>query len=116
MEEGTVVEWLVDDGVQVARGDELAEIETDKATMTYEADADGILQQVVAEGETVAVGAMIAHLLTEDEVRAAAGGHAVLGGPPVPGGRRIRSRRRGPSHRSLGRSCRDCGGQAGVPC
>jgi pyruvate dehydrogenase E2 component (dihydrolipoamide acetyltransferase) len=77
MEEGTVVEWLVDDGVQVARGDELAEIETDKATMTYEADADGILQQVVAEGETVVVGAMIARLLTEDEARAAGEGPVI---------------------------------------
>jgi pyruvate dehydrogenase E2 component (dihydrolipoamide acetyltransferase) len=70
MEQGTIVEWLVGDGTRVARGDELAEIETDKATMTYEADADGFLQHVVAEGETVAVGAMIARLLTEDEVRA----------------------------------------------
>jgi pyruvate dehydrogenase E2 component (dihydrolipoamide acetyltransferase) len=74
MEEGTVVEWLVDDGVEVARGDELAEIETDKATVTYEADADGFLQHVVAEGETVAVGATIARLLGEDERRA---------GPPI---------------------------------
>jgi pyruvate dehydrogenase E2 component (dihydrolipoyllysine-residue acetyltransferase) len=84
MEEGTVVEWLVNDGAQVARGDELAEIETDKATMTYEADADGILQHVVGEGETVAVGTMIARLLTEDEARAT-GGEGVLGEPPVPG-------------------------------
>jgi pyruvate dehydrogenase E2 component (dihydrolipoamide acetyltransferase) len=67
MEEGTVVAWLVKDGVQVARGDELAEIETDKATMTYEADAGGILQQVVAEGQTVAVGATIARLLADDD-------------------------------------------------
>jgi pyruvate dehydrogenase E2 component (dihydrolipoamide acetyltransferase) len=70
MEEGTIVDWLVGDGTRVARGDELAEIETDKATMTYEADADGFLQHVVAAGETVAVGAMIARLLTEDELRA----------------------------------------------
>jgi pyruvate dehydrogenase E2 component (dihydrolipoamide acetyltransferase) len=83
MEEGTVVEWLVNDGAQVARGDELAEIETDKATMTYEADADGILQHVVAEGETVAIGATIARLLTEDEARAVGGG-GVLAEPPAP--------------------------------
>jgi pyruvate dehydrogenase E2 component (dihydrolipoamide acetyltransferase) len=81
MEEGTVVEWLVKDGVRVARGDELAEIETDKATMTYEADADGILQQVVAEGETVAVGVMIARLLTEEEARAAGNGSGGGGEP-----------------------------------
>ena len=81
MEEGTVVEWLVNDGVPVARGDELAEIETDKATMTYEADADGILQHVVAEGETVAVGVMIARLLTEEEARAAGNGSGSGGEP-----------------------------------
>jgi pyruvate dehydrogenase E2 component (dihydrolipoamide acetyltransferase) len=84
MEEGTVVEWLVNDGVQVARGDELAEIETDKATMTYEADADGILQHVVTEGETVAVGAVIARLLTEDEARAP-GGQGPLEEAPAAG-------------------------------
>jgi pyruvate dehydrogenase E2 component (dihydrolipoamide acetyltransferase) len=70
MEEGTIVDWLVGDGTRVARGDELAEIETDKATMTYEADADGFLQHVVDAGETVAVGATIARLLSEDEARA----------------------------------------------
>ena len=41
MEEGTILKWLKADGDEVARGEELAEIETDKATMTYEADADG---------------------------------------------------------------------------
>ena len=39
MEEGTIIKWLKGDGDAVARGDELVEIETDKATMTYEADA-----------------------------------------------------------------------------
>ena len=38
MEEGTILKWLKADGDEVARGDELVEIETDKATMTYEAD------------------------------------------------------------------------------
>jgi pyruvate dehydrogenase E2 component (dihydrolipoamide acetyltransferase) len=69
MEEGTILEWLVSDGTNVRRGDELAEIETDKATMTYEADAEGIMQHVAAEGDTVAVGATIAHLFAEDEAR-----------------------------------------------
>ena len=41
MEEGTILKWLKADGDEVARGDELVEIETDKATMTYEADAAG---------------------------------------------------------------------------
>jgi pyruvate dehydrogenase E2 component (dihydrolipoamide acetyltransferase) len=67
MEEGTILEWLVSDGTKVRRGDALAEIETDKATMTYEADAEGIVQHVAAEGDTLAVGATIAHLLAGDE-------------------------------------------------
>jgi pyruvate dehydrogenase E2 component (dihydrolipoamide acetyltransferase) len=75
MEEGTILEWLVSDGTNVRRGDELAEIETDKATMTYEADAEGIMQHVAAEGDTVAVGSTIAHLFAEDEARPASEEH-----------------------------------------
>ncbi|HEU4703692.1 MAG TPA: dihydrolipoamide acetyltransferase family protein [Conexibacter sp.] len=60
MEEGTLVQWLKADGETVARGEEIAEIETDKATMPYEADADGVLRHRVAEGAAVAVGATIA--------------------------------------------------------
>jgi pyruvate dehydrogenase E2 component (dihydrolipoamide acetyltransferase) len=63
MEEGTIVSWLKDDGDEVERGDELVEIETDKATMVYEAEASGVLRQLVGEGDTVALGAVIAELL-----------------------------------------------------
>ncbi|HUA73986.1 MAG TPA: dihydrolipoamide acetyltransferase family protein [Solirubrobacteraceae bacterium] len=62
MEEGTILRWLVADGQHVARGQELVEIETDKASMTYEADAEGALSILVAEGETVAVGVPIARV------------------------------------------------------
>src|SRR4051794_8773065 len=62
MEEGTILRWLKSDGDAVAPGDELVEIETDKATETYEADAEGVLEVVVAVGETVAVGEVIARL------------------------------------------------------
>jgi pyruvate dehydrogenase E2 component (dihydrolipoamide acetyltransferase) len=62
MEEGTIVRWLKQSGETVASGDLLAEIETDKATMEYEAEADGVLEIVAAEGETVAVGELIARL------------------------------------------------------
>jgi pyruvate dehydrogenase E2 component (dihydrolipoamide acetyltransferase) len=62
MEEGTIVRWLVEDGAQVRRGDEIVEIETDKATMTYEADADGPLRIVAAEGDTLPIGATIAQI------------------------------------------------------
>jgi pyruvate dehydrogenase E2 component (dihydrolipoamide acetyltransferase) len=62
MEEGTIVRWLKADGDEVRAGDELVEIETDKATMTYEAESSGVLRRLVGEGETVALGAAIAEL------------------------------------------------------
>jgi pyruvate dehydrogenase E2 component (dihydrolipoamide acetyltransferase) len=60
MEEGTILKWLVEVGADVSRGDELVEIETDKANMTYEADEAGALQIVAKEGDTLAVGETIA--------------------------------------------------------
>src|SRR3954454_19617312 len=62
MEEGTIVKWLVSEGASVSRGDEIAEIETDKATMTYEADSDGVISFVASEGETLPIGSVIARL------------------------------------------------------
>src|SRR3982750_2402883 len=62
MEEGTIVKWLKADGDSVSRGDEIAEIETDKATMTYEADSDGVLSIVAAEGDTLPIGEVIARI------------------------------------------------------
>jgi hypothetical protein len=51
MEEGTIVRWIVADGAVVRVGDELVEIETDKATMTYEADAAGVVHILASAGE-----------------------------------------------------------------
>jgi pyruvate dehydrogenase E2 component (dihydrolipoamide acetyltransferase) len=63
MEEGTVLKWLVEEGNEVKRGEALVEIETDKANMTYEADTDGTLIEVVAqEGDTLAIGDVIARI------------------------------------------------------
>jgi pyruvate dehydrogenase E2 component (dihydrolipoamide acetyltransferase) len=62
MEEGTILSWLVPDGEQVSRGQELVEIETDKANMTYESDQEGVLEIVAAEGDTLPVGAVIAQI------------------------------------------------------
>src|SRR4051812_30155252 len=63
MEEGTVLKWLVEEGGDVKRGAPLVEIETDKANMTYEADTDGTLIEVVAqEGDTLAIGELIARI------------------------------------------------------
>jgi pyruvate dehydrogenase E2 component (dihydrolipoamide acetyltransferase) len=71
MEEGTILRWLKSDGEHLARGEELVEIETDKAAMIYESDLEGTLRTVAAEGETLPVGAVIAHV-GEDEAPAAA--------------------------------------------
>ena len=49
MEEGTVLKWLVDEGAEVKRGEPLVEIETDKANMTYDADSDGTLVEILAQ-------------------------------------------------------------------
>jgi len=62
MEEGTILKWLKSDGDEVSRGDEIVEIETDKANMTYEADQDGTLSIVAQEGDTLAVGETIARI------------------------------------------------------
>ncbi len=76
MEEGTILKWLAADGAAVKRGDELAEIETDKAAMTYEADGDGVLHHVAAEGDALPVGAVIARLLGDGESAPANGAPA----------------------------------------
>jgi pyruvate dehydrogenase E2 component (dihydrolipoamide acetyltransferase) len=69
MEEGTLAKWLVKEGDAVKSGDILAEIETDKATMEFEAVDEGVIGQLlVAEGtEGVKVNAAIAILLEEGE-------------------------------------------------
>ena len=75
MEEGTLAKWLVKEGDTVASGDIMAEIETDKATMEFEAVDEGIVGKiVVAEGtEGVKVNAVIAILVEEGEAVPEAG-------------------------------------------
>ncbi len=69
MEEGTLAKWLVKEGDEVASGDLLAEIETDKATMEFEAVEDGVIGKIlVPEGsEGVAVNSPIVILLEDGE-------------------------------------------------
>ncbi len=69
MQEGAIAKWLKADGDEVRRGEELVEIETDKATMAYEADFSGVLRIVVAEGETVSVGTVIGQIGEAASVR-----------------------------------------------
>jgi len=69
MEEGTLAKWLVKEGDSVSSGDLMAEIETDKATMEFEAVDEGVISQIlVAEGtDNVKVGTVIALLTQEGE-------------------------------------------------
>jgi pyruvate dehydrogenase E2 component (dihydrolipoamide acetyltransferase) len=74
MEEGTLAKWLVKEGDKVSSGDLLAEIETDKATMEFEAVDEGTIAKIVVpEGtDEVKVGAVIAILAGEGEDAGAA--------------------------------------------
>jgi pyruvate dehydrogenase E1 component beta subunit len=74
MEEGTLAKWLVKEGDAVKSGDILAEIETDKATMEFEAVDEGVIAQIlVADGtDAVKVGTVIALIASEGEETKAA--------------------------------------------
>src|SRR5918995_474312 len=86
MEEGTVLKWLVDEGAEVKRGEPLVEIETDKANMTYDADTDGVLVEIVAqEGDTLPIGEVIARIGDAGEAKSG-GGDEVEAGEEAEGG------------------------------
>jgi len=86
MEEGTLAKWLVAEGDKVRSGDILAEIETDKATMEFEAVAEGIIGKLlIAEGTAaVAVNSAIAILLEEDEILSDAAPATTIASAPAP--------------------------------
>ena len=69
MEEGTLAKWLVKEGDKVASGDIMAEIETDKATMEFEAVDEGTIAKILVKDGTdeVKVGTTIALLATEGD-------------------------------------------------
>jgi pyruvate dehydrogenase E2 component (dihydrolipoamide acetyltransferase) len=61
MEEGTILQWFVAEGDSVAEGEPLVEVETDKASVTYESEHDGTVLRIAAQtGDSVAVGTVIA--------------------------------------------------------
>jgi len=68
MSEGLIVEWLVQEGDQVHKGDALLVVETDKITIESESQADGLLGRIlVPAGETVPVGTVVALLVAAGE-------------------------------------------------
>ena len=96
MEEGTILQWLKQVGDEIAVGDELVEIETDKANMAYESDVAGTLTEILAEeGATLPIGTPIARVGDSAEgserlsrgscrgCRGGAAGQAVLDPPDI---------------------------------
>src|SRR4029079_10517522 len=77
MEEATILTWLKRPGDEVARGEPLVEVETDKATMVYESETTGVLDEIVVDdGSTADLGAVIARIRV--------GGAAAAPPPPPP--------------------------------
>jgi pyruvate dehydrogenase E2 component (dihydrolipoamide acetyltransferase) len=68
MQEGTLIRWVRNEGENVSKGDVLAEIETDKATVEVESTASGVVRKLlVGQGAVVPIGAAIAVVGTKDE-------------------------------------------------
>ncbi|PCD75861.1 pyruvate dehydrogenase complex dihydrolipoamide acetyltransferase [Pseudothioclava arenosa] len=86
MEEGTLAKWLVKEGDTVSAGDILAEIETDKATMEFEAVDEGVIGKILIEAGAsgVKVNTPIAVLLEEGEDASAAVVSAPTAAAPAP--------------------------------
>jgi pyruvate dehydrogenase E2 component (dihydrolipoamide acetyltransferase) len=90
MREGVLVRWVKNEGETINKGDILAEIETDKATVEVESSAGGVIRRLLAsQGDSVPVGAPIAIVGTADEKiddQPAIGGPAPAGSQPAAGG------------------------------
>ena len=85
MEEGTVLQWLKKVGEEIVVGEELVEIETDKANMAYESDVAGTLSEIlVQEGETVPIGTPIARVGDSAEASDPSAASPVGAGDPPP--------------------------------
>src|SRR3954454_22772092 len=81
MEEGTILNWVVSVGDEVERGQEIVEIETDKANMMYESDTAGTLIEIVVdEGATVPLGEVIARIGDPSEAQSDGGPRTADGG------------------------------------
>ena len=85
MEEGTILRWIKSPGDSVEQGEELVEIETDKANMVYEAPSAGTLvETVAAEGDTLPIGEVIARIGEAGEAPVEGNGAATREEEPPP--------------------------------
>ena len=67
MTEGTVVEWLIEEGTELAKGDEVVEVESEKINNAIESPAEGVLRRRVAtEGEVLPVGGLLGVIAPSD--------------------------------------------------
>ena len=83
MEEAVVLRWLKQPGDAVAKGEPLVEVETDKATVVYEAEVDGVLSEIsVGENETARLGDVIARLSVDGAAPAAVPAPTASTAPP----------------------------------
>ena len=86
MEAGTIVRWLKSEGDQVAKGEPLYELDTDKVTQEVEAEADGVLLKIVVPEGEVDVGTTVAVIGAEGE-------EVAVEAPSTPSGERRAARR-----------------------
>ena len=81
MEAGTIGEWLVKEGGAFSAGDAICEVETDKATVTFDAQDDGFLAKILVGGEEVVVGSPIFVTVEEEEDVAAFASYTAVATP-----------------------------------
>lgn len=84
MEEGTIVEWLVDDGAAITAGRPVLVIETDKTETEVEAVATGVLQRTGSVGDTFQCGEVIGYVLADGEAPQSAPTASPAPAPPPP--------------------------------
>src|SRR5438552_224436 len=106
MSEATIVAWLKQPGETFHRGEPLVEVETDKATVVYEAEADGLLAEIlVSEGVSAALGEPIARLGGKaGDAAPATGGAAQANGPSATSSSRLSPRHSATTRPSTRRS------------
>ncbi len=98
MEEGTILGWLKKVGDEIAVGEEIVEIETDKANMAYESDLAGTLTEILAEeGATLPIGSPIARVGDDEGPSAPAAGPVGAASPTVLGAERASAPRGTPA-------------------
>src|SRR3954451_23193312 len=98
MTEGTVVKWHKKEGDKVRVGEELADVETDKATMPMEAYESGILAHIaVPEGQKVKIGEVLGLIATAGENPAEVKKHAASGAKSAPAAQPAREPARAPA-------------------